>query len=48
MELHPPFLVGRLVRLRAPEPADADALNELFNDHDVRSGIGMPLPQPVE
>jgi RimJ/RimL family protein N-acetyltransferase len=48
MELHPPFLVGRLVRLRAPEPADADALNELFNDHDVRNGIGMPLPQPVE
>lgn len=48
MELHPPFLVGRLVRLRAPEPADADVLNELFNDHGVRSGIGMPLPQPVE
>jgi RimJ/RimL family protein N-acetyltransferase len=48
MELHPPFLVGRLVRLRAPEPADADTLNELFNDHAVRSGIGMPLPQPLE
>lgn len=36
------------MRLRAPEPADADALNDLFNDHGVRSGIGAPLPQPVE
>ena len=48
MEPHPPSLAGRLVRLRAPEPADAEALNELFNDHDVRSGLGAPLPQPVE
>lgn len=48
VEPHPPALVGRLVRLRAPEPADAEALNELFNDHDVRSGISAPLPQPVE
>ena len=48
MELHPPFLTGRLVRLRAPEPSDAEALNELFNDHGVRSGISHPLPQPVE
>ena len=48
VEPHPPFLTGRLVRLRAPEPTDAEALNELFNDHDVRSGIGAPLPQPVE
>jgi RimJ/RimL family protein N-acetyltransferase len=48
VELHPPSLVGRLVRLRASEPADAEALNELFNDHDVRSGIGAPLPQPIE
>lgn len=47
MELHPPFLTGRLVRLRAPEPDDAE-LNELFNDHGVRTGIGMPLPQPAE
>jgi RimJ/RimL family protein N-acetyltransferase len=47
MELHPPFLTGRLVRLRAPEPAD-DTLNELFNDHGVRSGLGMPFPQPIE
>jgi RimJ/RimL family protein N-acetyltransferase len=46
VELHPPFLTGRLVRLRAPEPAD-DTPNELFNDHGVRSGLGMPLPQPV-
>ena len=35
------------MRLRAPEPADAD-LNDLFNDHDVRSGLGAPFPQPVE
>lgn len=48
MELHPPFLTGRLVRLRAPEPADADALNELFNDHGVRSGLGATFPQPIE
>jgi RimJ/RimL family protein N-acetyltransferase len=48
VELHPPFLTGRLVRLRAPEPSDAEALNALFNDHDVRSGIGAPLPQPIE
>ncbi len=47
VELHPPFLTGRLVRLRAPEPAD-DTLNELFNDHGVRSGLGMPFPQPTE
>ncbi len=47
VELHPPFLTGRLVRLRAPEPAD-DSLNELFNDHGVRSGLGMPFPQPKE
>ena len=43
----PRFLTGRLVRLRAPEPAD-DTLNELFNDHAVRSGLGMPFPQPKE
>lgn len=47
MELHPPFLTGRLVRLRAPEPSDA-ILNELFNDHGVRSGLGAPFPQPIE
>jgi RimJ/RimL family protein N-acetyltransferase len=47
VELHPRFLIGRLVRLRAPEPAD-DVLNELFNDHGVRSGLGAPFPQPVE
>jgi RimJ/RimL family protein N-acetyltransferase len=47
VELHPPFLTGRLVRLRAPEPAD-DILNELFNDHAVRSALGMPFPQPKE
>jgi RimJ/RimL family protein N-acetyltransferase len=47
VELHPPFLTGRLVRLRAPEPADAE-LNDLFNDHDVRTGLGMPFPQPAE
>jgi RimJ/RimL family protein N-acetyltransferase len=48
VEEHPPALVGRLVRLRAPEPSDADALNELFNDHEVRTGLGATLPQPVE
>jgi RimJ/RimL family protein N-acetyltransferase len=47
VKLHPPFLTGRLVRLRAPEPAD-DTLNEHFNDHAVRSGLGMPFPQPKE
>jgi RimJ/RimL family protein N-acetyltransferase len=48
VEPHPPILTGRLVRLRAPEPVDAETLNELFNDHDVRSGIGHPMPQPTE
>jgi RimJ/RimL family protein N-acetyltransferase len=47
MELHPPFLVGSLVRLRPTEPSD-DVLNELFNDHGVRSGLGAPFPQPIE
>jgi RimJ/RimL family protein N-acetyltransferase len=47
VELHPPFLTGRLVRLRAPEAAD-DTLNELFNDQGVRSGLGKPFSQPVE
>jgi RimJ/RimL family protein N-acetyltransferase len=47
VELHPPFLTGRIVRLRAPEPSD-DTLNDLFNDHGVRSGLGMPFPQPKE
>jgi RimJ/RimL family protein N-acetyltransferase len=46
VELHPRFLTGRLVRLRAPEPSDA-VLNELFNDHDVRTGLGAPFPQPI-
>jgi RimJ/RimL family protein N-acetyltransferase len=48
VEPRPPALTGRVVRLRAPEPADADALNDLFNDHDVRSALGATLPQPVE
>jgi RimJ/RimL family protein N-acetyltransferase len=47
VELHPPFLTGRLVRLRAPEPVD-DTLNELFNDYGVRSGVGLPFSQPIE
>jgi RimJ/RimL family protein N-acetyltransferase len=45
--MHPPFLTGRLVRLRAPEPSD-DVLNELFNDHGVRTGLGAPFPQPIQ
>jgi RimJ/RimL family protein N-acetyltransferase len=47
VELHTPFLTGRLVRLRAPEPSDA-VLNDLFNDHGVRTGLGAPFPQPIE
>ena len=47
MEPHLPVLTGRLVQLRAPEPSD-DVLNELFNDHRVRSGLGASFPQPVE
>jgi RimJ/RimL family protein N-acetyltransferase len=47
VELHTPFLTGRLVRLRATEPSDA-LLNDLFNDHGVRTGLGAPFPQPIE
>jgi RimJ/RimL family protein N-acetyltransferase len=47
VELHTPFLTGRLVHLRAPEPSD-DVLNELFNDHGVRTGLGAPFPQPIQ
>ena len=36
---------GRLVRLRAPEESDADALNHLFGDPDVLAGITFAFPQ---
>jgi RimJ/RimL family protein N-acetyltransferase len=38
---------GTLVRLRAHEPADLDALNELFIDPDVLLGVGSFFPQAV-
>ena len=40
-------LEGRLVRLRAFEPADFPALNTLYNDIEVGAGVGMAFPQPV-
>ncbi len=42
-----PALEGKLVRLRAYEPADYAPLNDLFADPDVLSGIGAAMPQPV-
>lgn len=36
---------GRLVRLRAPEESDADALNAEFGDPDVLAGITLAFPQ---
>ena len=36
---------GRLVRLRAPEESDADALNTDFGDPDVLAGISFAFPQ---
>lgn len=35
---------GKLVRLRAREPADVERCNELFNDPDVRWGLLAPMP----
>jgi RimJ/RimL family protein N-acetyltransferase len=47
VEEHTPALQGTLTRLRAHEPADIPALNDLINDPDVGEGIGMVMPQPV-
>jgi RimJ/RimL family protein N-acetyltransferase len=38
-------LEGRLVRLRAPEESDADALNAKFGDPDVLAGLSFAFPQ---
>ena len=40
-------LQGTLVRLRAHEPADIAALNDLINDPEVGEGLGMVMPQAV-
>src|SRR6185436_9117376 len=40
-------LEGSLVRLRAREPADASALNELFDDPDVLEGLLVAMPQSL-
>ena len=48
VEEHIPALEGRLIRLRAHEPADVDALNDLINDPMVGEGLGMNMPQPIE
>ena len=47
VEEHVPALQGTLVRLRAHEPADIAALNDLFNDPDVGQGVGMAAPQAI-
>ena len=36
---------GRLVRLRALEESDADALNPLFGDTDVLATLAFTFPQ---
>lgn len=47
VEAAPP-LEGTLVRLRAYERVDADAMNELFSDPDVLRGIGsVRFPQAI-
>jgi RimJ/RimL family protein N-acetyltransferase len=43
-----PALEGELVRLRAPEDADADRLNPLFSDPEVLAGLRLPFPQSAE
>jgi RimJ/RimL family protein N-acetyltransferase len=48
MEDHRSALEGRLVRLRAHEPADFSRLNTLINDLEVGEGLGLAMPQPVE
>jgi RimJ/RimL family protein N-acetyltransferase len=47
VEEHAPALHGTLIRLRAHEPADFAALNDLINDPEVGEGLGMVMPQPV-
>ncbi len=47
VEEHRPALEGRLIRLRKPEPADADGLNDLFNEPEVGEHLGPVMPQPV-
>ena len=47
MEEHAPALHGTLVRLRAHEPADIAALNDLINDPEVGENLGMVMPQAV-
>ena len=47
MEEHRPPFEGTLVRLRAHEPADFSALNDLINEPEVGAGLGMAMPQPV-
>ncbi len=47
VEEHRPAFEGSLIRLRKPEPADADTLNDLFNDPEVVEHLGPVMPQPV-
>ena len=47
VEEHRPAFEGRLIRLRKPEPADADTLNDLFNDPEVGEHLGPVMPQPI-
>ena len=47
VEEHAPALQGTLVRLRAHEPADISALNDLINDPQVGENLGMVMPQAV-
>ena len=48
VEDHAPALEGKLIRLRAHEPVDFDALNDLINEPAVGEGLGMNMPQPIE
>jgi RimJ/RimL family protein N-acetyltransferase len=39
---------GRLIRLRAREPADLGRLNEMFDDPEVLAGLKVAFPQSME
>jgi RimJ/RimL family protein N-acetyltransferase len=41
------MVTGALVRLRAPEPADAESFYAWFNDPEATAGLGVRYPVPL-